>query len=232
MGYIERQRPDDGVIEQIPARAITSADMQGAKSTYGMHLFSHSVWCKCMRGQGGPHFKLPEPEETFATHEDVCKWCDEKVGCSLKTFDEMCEWAHYSPGIAMGGAFTRFTCSCCGYNPTEKQWRQDLAAYHAMTDTEQQAAQAAHRDSNDELNTHKQHYHQMLFAPPLPRHGMDRCGVDNLHLIYLNMFKHLSKYTVHEGLPPSKKKMIRDYCKTAGFYSYDAASDDEDPVSH
>ena len=26
--------------------------------------------------------------------------------------------------------------------------------------------------------------------------------------------------------------MIRDYCKAAGFYSYDAASDNEDPVSH
>ena len=35
-----------------------------------------------------------------------------------------------------------------------------------------------------------------------------------------------------EGLPDSKKELIRDYCKAAGFYSYDAASLDEDPVSH
>ena len=62
---------------------------------------------------------------------------------------------------------------------------------------------------------------------------MDRCGVDNLHLIYLNIFKHLWRYTIHEGLPESKKALIRDYCKTAGFYSYDAAADDtEDPSKH
>jgi hypothetical protein len=35
-----------------------------------------------------------------------------------------------------------------------------------------------------------------------------------------------------EGLPDSKKELIRDYCKAAGFYSYDAASLDEDLVSH
>ena len=52
---------------------------------------------------------------------------------------------------------------------------------------------------------------------------MDRCGVDNLHLVYLNFFKHLFKYTIHEGLPETKKTLIRDYCKNAGFYSYDAA---------
>ena len=57
---------------------------------------------------------------------------------------------------------------------------------------------------------------------------MDRCGADNLHLIYLNLFKHLFKYTVHEGLPESKKIMVRDFCKNAGFYSYDDASVDED----
>lgn len=61
---------------------------------------------------------------------------------------------------------------------------------------------------------------------------MDRCGADNLHLIYLNLFKHLFKYTVHEGLPESKKIMVRDFCKNAGFYSYDTASVDEDPCKH
>ena len=68
--------------------------------------------------------------------------------------------------------------------------------------------------------------------PPLPEHGMERCGVDNLHLIHLNCFKHYFKYTVHEGLPNSKKEIIRNYFKNAGFYSYDAASVDEDPVKH
>ena len=53
-----------------------------------------------------------------------------------------------------------------------------------------------------------------------------------LHLVFLNAFKHIFKYTIHEGLPKSKKVLIRDYCKGAGFYSYDAASIDEDPVTH
>eukprot|EP00966_Prymnesium_polylepis_P151013 3488607-Prymnesium_polylepis.1 len=46
------------------------------------------------------------------------------------------------------------------------------------------------------------------------------------------MFKHLFKYTVHEGLPNSSKKMISNYLKAAGFYSYDAASENEDPTAH
>ena len=68
--------------------------------------------------------------------------------------------------------------------------------------------------------------------PPLPDHGMERCGVDNLHLSFLNIFKHLFKYTVHEGLPETKKKIVKAYCIKAGFYSYDAASMDEDPLKH
>ena len=49
---------------------------------------------------------------------------------------------------------------------------------------------------------------------------------------HLNLFKHLFRYTIHEGLPDTKKQVVRDYCKAAGFYSYDAASVDEDPVKH
>ena len=50
-------------------------------------------------------------------------------------------------------------------------------------------------------------------------------------LIYLNIFKALFKYTIHESLPESKKKLVRNYLKAAGFYSYDAAADDgENPV--
>ena len=68
--------------------------------------------------------------------------------------------------------------------------------------------------------------------PPMPHHGMDRCGVDNLHLNFLNHFKHLYRYTAHDGLPDSKKKLVAEYLKAKGFYSYDASSEDEDPVSH
>ena len=229
-GCFDRVSLKDGTSESIPSRAITAADMQGAKTTYGMRECSHSVWCKCQRGEGNSGHKA-YPTEPVETYEDICKTCDE-LGCEIKTFDEMCSWAHYSPGVAKGGAFTPFTCICCGYSPTEAKWRADLAAYHNMSDEEQRALQAEHMDVGDELNSTLQHYHQVLFMPPMPHHGMSRCGVDNLHLVYLNVFKHLFKYTIHEGLPLTKKILVRDYCKLAGFYSYDAASTDEDPTSH
>eukprot|EP00966_Prymnesium_polylepis_P019756 455413-Prymnesium_polylepis.1 len=107
-----------------------------------------------------------------------------------------------------------------------------MKAFNEKTDSEQKAARAAHRDADDELNSHWKHFHQDLFVPPMVKHGMECAGVDQLHLVFLNMCKHLFKYTVHEGLPASSKKMIANYLKEAGFYSYDAASEDEDPTAH
>ena len=101
-----------------------------------------------------------------------------------------------------------------------------------MTEDEQKAEQATHRDADDPLNSQFQHFHQVKYMTPLPDHGMERCGVDNLHLTYLNVFKHLFKYTVHEGLPPTKKKLVSAYLRDMKFYSYDASSLDDDPVSH
>ena len=214
----------------IPCRPLTAADMQGAKSTYGMTESSHSVWCKCQRGGGGPHHAYPDRE--MATYDEMLKYIESEVGCEIKTFEELCSWAHFSPGVAKGGKFTPFKCSCCDYAPSEKEWRAEVAAWHLLSSEEQAVLTAEHLDRDDELNSKHQHYHQLLFSPPLPHHGMERCGVDNLHLVYLNLFKHLFKYTVHDGLPDSKKKLMRAYTKSAGFYSYDAASDSEDPCKH
>jgi len=171
------------------------------------------------------------PSAPVETYEELCAACDE-IGCELKTFDEMSSWAHYSPGVARGGRFTPFSCSCCGYSPTESVWRADLAKHRAKTKEEQDVARARHRDADDELNSHKQHYHQELFMPPMVHHGMERCGVDGLHLFKLNTFKHLFRYTIHAPLPKSKKKLVAEYLHHAGFYSYDAASEDEDPTAH
>eukprot|EP00966_Prymnesium_polylepis_P150812 3483623-Prymnesium_polylepis.1 len=159
--------------------------MQGAKSLYGMLAQSHAVWCKCKKPTQHKY-----PTEEVSTYAEVLKYCKE-LGCEIKTHDELCSWAHYSPGVAKGGRFTRFVCSCCGYNPTEKEWRADLKAFHEMTDSEQKAARAAHRDADDELNLQQQHFFQELYTPPMAKHGMERAGVDQLHLIFLNMFKHL-----------------------------------------
>ena len=224
-GYFDRVSfRSDNETERIPCRPITAADMQGTKSTYMQLPCCHSVFCKCQRGEQGPQREVPD--QPFSTWEEVTSWYAE-VGCEFKTYDEMCAWAHYSPGVARGGAFTEFKCECCGYEPTERQWRADLAEWHAMPDEERTKRQRAHQDP---YAGEQQHFHQLLYHPPLPHHGMDRAGVDLLHLIYLNLFKHLFNYTVHHNLPAAKKKKVREFCKEAGFYSYDAASDDEDPA--
>ena len=57
-------------------------------------------------------------------------------------------------------------------------------------------------------------------GPMLKGFGMRRCGVDQLHLVYLNVFKHLFKYTIHEPLPDSKKKVVSAYLKAAGFVRF------------
>ena len=191
-----------GLDEEICCRPCTAADMQGAKASFGMASSSHSVWCHCQRGDSHLLF----PDESFDTYEAMLQFIEQKVGCSMKTYEEMCSWAHYSPGVAKGGGYTRFKCSCCGYSPTEKKWRADLAAWHLLSDEEQEQRQHEHRDQGDELRQQQQHFHQLLFQPPLPHHGMERAGVDNLHLTYLNFFKHLFKYTIHEGLPETARR--------------------------
>ena len=134
-------------------------------------------------------------------------------------------------GVWRGGRFTRFKCPCCGYSPTEAEWRKDLADFESMSDNEQRAARQAHNEVGVGNTQWRQHHQQFLFMPPGVRCGMEAAGVDNLHLIYLNIFKMLFKYTIHENLPLSKKKLIRNYLKAAGFYSYDAtAADEENPV--
>jgi hypothetical protein len=107
-----------------------------------------------------------------------------------------------------------------------------MAAYDAMTDDEQAVARSAHNEMGGESADRgwHRHYHQILYLHPMLHVGMDRAGVDQLHLIYLNMFKHLFKYTIHHPLPDSKKKLVREYVMAANFYSYDAASEEEDPV--
>lgn len=52
----------------------------------------------------------------------------------------------------------------------------------------------------DELKWNK-HRYQLLYTPPFVQLGMERAGVDQLHLVFLNVFKLLFNYTIHQALP-------------------------------
>ena len=148
----------------------------------------------------------------------------DQIGCEFKTDDFILACAHLSKGLFYGGKFTKFTCPECGYSPTAVQARADLARFNSLTDEEQRAERREHVKDG-------KHWHVEKFMGPMPRgFGMRRCGVDGLHLVYLNMFKHLFKYTIHEPLPDSQKKLVANYLREAGFYSYDAADESDDPV--
>ena len=232
--------------KEVPCRPLTAADMQGTKSLYGMSCASHSVWCKCRKGHGQHAY----PKEAVSSKAEMLA-AVKAVGCQLKTEEEMCEWAHYSYGIHRGRAFTKVHCRLCGYKAeTEAAWRADLLAWERMSEDERKAATALHNgaasedlvcgecrpegemeeDEEEAIGVCK-HYHQQLFVPPAVHLGMNRAGVDDLHLVNLNFFKHLFAQTIHHKLQPKKKKIVKEYLRLAGFYSYDAAAaEEESPV--
>lgn len=187
----------------------------------------HSVWCWCLAAKRHLYAKSP-----VSTYEEMLKYIDVTVGCEFKKEEDLCNLAHYSYGVHRGGAFTKINCACCEYAPTEQQWRRDLADFHAGTDADQLEQTKAHNEvgipAADRLLN--KHHNQVLFQPPGVFNGMEHAGVDQLHLVYLNIFKALFNYTIHQSMPLSKQKLVRNYFKAHNFYSYDAAAEGEDPV--
>jgi hypothetical protein len=218
---------DVGQESCVPCAPIIVGDMQGLKCMGGMTESCHSVWCKCRATDTedgeGPQHQYGAPGSTVSSYEEMLSIFD-GLGCEFKTLDFMLACAHISPSEFKGGRFTRFVCPDCGYNPTSAEYKADRARFNGMTDDEQKAARRKHTALNA-------HWNQELFMGPMAVHfGMDMYGADRLHLVYLNFFKHLFKYTIHEPLPDSQKVQVRDYLRAAGFYSYDAADDGDDPV--
>jgi len=212
----------------VPSMPITSADMQGTKALYGKRAASNPVWCTC---EAGIHQQHKYCTEKVSSYSEMIDYIENTVGCRMSTEDELCGDAHYSPGVARGGRFTSFTCRCCGYSPSEAQWRKDLKSFDDSSDKDQAAERDAHNEIGQDTHPWRRHNYQLKFMPPAVRNGMERAGADNLHLIYLNIFKMLFNYTVHQNLPDSKKKLVKAYLRNAGFYSYDAAAaDEENPV--
>tara|TARA_B110000046_G_scaffold183516_1_gene219765 strand:+ start:741 stop:1991 length:1251 start_codon:yes stop_codon:yes gene_type:complete len=171
----------------------------------------------------GPQHQYGKAGSDFASYDEMLAFWDE-IGCEFKTEEFMLACAHLSKGLFNGGKFTKFTCPECGYSPTAAQAKADLARFNSLSDEEQVIERREHVKGG-------QHWHVELLMGPMPKgFGMKRCGVDGLHLIYLNFFKHLFKYTIHEPLPDSQKRLVADYLREQGFYSYDAADEGDDPV--
>ena len=226
----------------VPCRPLASADMQGAKALTGQTSSSHAVWCKCTKGAMQHNY----PKEAVSSKEEMMA-AIAAAGCEFKTLEEQVRHAHWSWGVYKGGAFTRINCEC-GYDPSEEEWLADIAAWQGHTDAERKEADAAHNETGkfappigpcpegeeEEIldNTPpKVHHNQLLFCPPGCKMPIWRQGVDQLHLIFLNMFKHLFMHAIHKNLQPEKKAFVKQYLRAAGFYSYDAeAAAEESPV--
>ena len=175
-------------------------------------------------GEGAQH-KYGEEGKEFGSYDEMLSFYD-GIGCEFKDEEFLLACAHLSKGLFYGGRFTPFTCPDpnCGYSPGAAQAKADLARFNAMTDDEQARARKVHVEGGS-------HWHVLLYMGPMPKgFGMRRAGVDNLHLVYLNMFKHLFKYTIHEPLPLSLQKRVAKYLSESGFYSYKADDESEDPV--
>lgn len=216
--------------ESVPCEPIVVADMQGVKCMMGMTESCHSVWCRCraikgpqIDGEGHQHQYGDANDAPCKTHEEMLQ-CFDAIGCDFKCEEFLLACAHLSSGLIKGGRFTPFKCPDCGYAPSGAQAKADLKVFESLTDEEQKAKRKEHVAGGAHWNV------ELFMGPMTSGIGMERVGVDMLHLIYLNFFKHLFKYTVHESLPISKKKLVSKYLKAAGFYSYDAADDTDDPV--
>ena len=134
---------------------------------------------------------------SFSTYEEMIEFYD-SIGCEIKTEDFMLACAHLSKGLFYGGRFTKFTCPECGYSPSAAKAKADLARFNSLSDEEQKAERKKHVEGGA-------HWHIELYMGPMPKgFGMLRMGVDDLHLLTLNWFKHLFKGTIHEPLPVSK----------------------------
>ena len=185
----------------VPCRPITSADMQGTKALYGKGPASAPTWCTCAKGPDQQHKYCKETiEESVSGYDKMIEYIEGTVGCEIQGAEAMCRNAHYSYGVWKGGTFTPINCRC-GYNPTEAEWRSDLTAFGEKSDAEQVEARKVHNEVGVNEPQWNGHDRQFLFMPPGVQNGMERAGVDNLHLIYLNVFKLLFLYTVHQNLP-------------------------------
>eukprot|EP00965_Chrysotila_dentata_P254767 6211987-Pleurochrysis_carterae.AAC.3 len=70
-----------------------------------------------------------------------------------------------------------------------------------------------HNEVGQEKQPWRNHHNEQLYLSPGVISDMEHAGVDGLHLIFLNAFKLLLNYTLHQGFPLKKLKHIKVYTK-------------------
>ena len=197
----------------IPAKPIATADMKAVKAlTATAEDSTHSVWCKCLAHEGRQHRYCSEPipidndspESVEAAYEKMIAYIEtDPMGpkCQWKTYDGQCCSNHMPPSVARGGPFKRFKCEDCGYAPTAAEWRRDYSGFNALTSAQQKAKRKEHMTNGQIIYKWNRHHFGTLFMTPMLFLDFKDIGVDQLHLVYLNCFKHLFNYTIHQPMP-------------------------------
>eukprot|EP00965_Chrysotila_dentata_P011763 385830-Pleurochrysis_carterae.AAC.3 len=148
---------------------------------------SQPTWCKCKPGASQQHL-YPTAEldvtDVEASYTAMINYCEE---------EELFAAGQTLASSAPAAATSRRVSGCGGGIST--------LFIIQLSDAEQKAARSKHDEMVISEHEHDRHYYQLLFSHPLPKLGMLHAGVEMLHLVYLNLFKQLFRYTVHDGLP-------------------------------
>ena len=195
----------------IPARPIASADFQAVKAMTATSEQTHAIWCTCLGAvkDSGQHKYITacipcEEDNVEAAYASMLKYIERDPKgprCHFKSYDQQCRWNHVCPSVARGGKFKRFRCELCDYNPTEAAYNKAQADFHKKGDAEQKEDRKAHRENGCTTYQWNRHHFGELYMSPMLDLDFRDIGVDMLHLVYLNVFKHIFNYTVHQSLP-------------------------------
>ena len=196
----------------LPCRPIATGDMQAVKALVATAEQTHSVWCRCLSHTGRQHkysqtpinFTSGNARSVNAAYARMLHYIEqdpEGPQCTIKTFDEQCKLNHIPPSVARGGDFSPFECPACGYAPTMRGWTDDVAAFEMLPPNEQAVKRKEHMENGKDIYEWDRHHFGVLFMSPMLHLDFEDIGVDPLHLVFLNTFKHLFNYTVHQPMP-------------------------------
>ena len=77
-----------------------------------LNVCTHSIWCYCV----DPNL-LPGEREVFSVWAHVERWF-KKIGCVVKTLEDLYLDGHFSIELAQGKAFKPLKCRRPGCSPT------------------------------------------------------------------------------------------------------------------